>query len=284
MPSGLGARLADALRRERAAGGGFGPQAGQAAEPEPTAVGVLALDDDDGRRWLIEHQRADGRFTVVPGPVQTISATALAALALDTRPERPQARVEAARDRAVGVLPRLQARRAAPDPLVPQDPTTRGWGWTLDTAAWVEPTAWAVLALRRLRPGAATIADGLRTLADRECVGGGWNYGNRIVYDVDLVPFVQTTAAALLALQGVEPQLVDRGRRFLLARWRDEATGLSLALALAALRLTGDAPVDEIETALAASFDTTGFLGNTLTTAWAALATGPGLDRLRIPS
>jgi hypothetical protein len=280
MPSGLGARLADALRRERAGDGGFGPQAGQAAEPEPTAVGVLALDDDEGRRWLVEHQRRDGRFTVVPGAVQTTAATALAALALDTGLE---AQAEAARDRAVGVLPRLQARRAAPEPLAPQDPTARGWGWTPDTFGWVEPTAWAVLALRRLQPGAATIGDGLRALADRECVGGGWNYGNRIVYDVELVPFVQTTAAALLALQGVEPQLVDRGRRFLLARWRDEAAGLSLALALAALRLTGEAPVDEIETALAASFDTTGFLGNTLTTAWAALATGPGLERLRIP-
>jgi hypothetical protein len=147
---------------------------------------------------------------------------------------------------------------------------------------WVEPTAWAVLALRRLQPSAPSIEDGLRTLADRECDGGGWNYGNRAVYGVKLEPFVQTTAAALLALQGLSSELVERARRLLLDRWRFEAGGLSLALALAALRLTGDAPMAEIETALAESFEATAFLGNTLATAWAALATGPGLGHLRV--
>jgi hypothetical protein len=278
MPSDLHARFTAALEGLRVDGGGFGAQAGQPAEPEPTAVAVLALDDDRGRAWLIDRQHADGRFTVVPGPVESTAATALAALALAARPG-----AEDARDRAVAVLPRLQARRPVFEPLVPLDATTRGWGWTPDTAVWVEPTAWAVLALRRLQPGAPMIADGLRTLADRECTGGGWNYGNRVVYGVELEPFVQTTAAALLSLQGASAELVQRGRRLLLDRWRLEAGGLSLALALAALRLTGEAPVAEIETALVASFEATAFLGNTLATAWAALATGPGLEQLRIP-
>jgi hypothetical protein len=277
MPSDLHARLAAVLEDARTDGGGFGAQAGQAAEPEPTAVAVLALEDDLGRAWLADRQRSDGRFTVVPGPVETTSTTALAALAFDAWPG-----AEVARDRAVAVLPRLQVRRLPSEPLVPHDPTTRGWGWTPDTSAWVEPTAWAVLALRRLQPGAPTIADGLRTLADRECVGGGWNYGNRVVYGVEVEPFIQTTAAALLALQDSSPELVERGRALLLDRWRLEAGGLSLSLALAALRLTGGAPAGEIEAALAESFDATAFLGNILTTAWAALATGPGLEHLRI--
>src|SRR5213079_3148443 len=183
--------------------GGFGPRAGQAAEAEPTAVAALALDDPAGRGWLADHQHRDGRFTVVPGPVESTSATALAALALDPGP---------ARDRALAVLPRLRARRAAADRLVPHDTATRGWGWTPTTFGWVEPTAWAVLALRRLRPAAPEIADGLRVLADRECVGGGWNYGNRVVYGEALAPFVQTTAAAVLALQGAQPDLLARGR------------------------------------------------------------------------
>jgi hypothetical protein len=266
-------RLAAALREARAADGGFGTLAGQPAEGEPTAVAALALDDAAAREWLAAHQGRDGRFTVVPGAVQSTSATALAALALDPGP---------ARDRALDVLPRVQARRGAPDRLVPHDPTTRGWGWTPTTFGWVEPTAWAVLALRRLRPAAPEIADGLRVLADRECVGGGWNYGNRVVYGEELKPFAQTTASAVLALQGAEPELLARGRRVLLARVVDEQGGLSLALALAALRLTGVEPLAEIEDALAARFTATAFLGDVTAIGWATVATGPGIERLRV--
>jgi len=273
MSSALHDRLAAALRDARGPDGGFGPRAGQAAEAEPTAVAALALDDPAGRGWLADHQHRDGRFTVVPGPVESTSATALAALALDPG---------AARDRALAVLPRLRARRAAADRLVPHDTATRGWGWTPTTFGWVEPTAWAVLALRRLRPAAPEIADGLRVLADRECVGGGWNYGNRVVYGEALAPFVQTTAAAVLALQGAQPDLLARGRRILVERAIEEQGGLSLALTLAALRLTGDEPPAELEDALAARFAATAFLGDVTATAWAALATGPGLERLRV--
>ena len=127
-----------------------------------------------------------------------------------------------------------------------------------------------------------SIADGVRLLKDRECVGGGWNYGNRVVYGVDLPPYVQTTAAALLALQGSEPDVVDRGRRLLLEHWQLETGGLSLALTLAALQLTGGAPTDAIMNALEASFDATSFLGNVVAIAWATVATGPGLERLRL--
>jgi hypothetical protein len=273
MPPSLHDRLAAALRDARTQGG-FGPLAGAAPEPEPTAVATLALDDPAGREWLAANQHADGRFTVVRGPVESTAATALAALALDAG---------AARDRALDALPGLRVRRTPREALVPHDPTTRGWGWTPATSAWVEPTAWAVLALRRLRPDSPAIADGLRVLADRECVEGGWNYGNRVVYGVEIEPFVHTTATALLALQGVEPDLVARARRLLLARWPSEPGGLSLAVTLAALRLTGEAPGDEIVTALTASFDTTRFLGSVLALAWATLATGPGLERLRVP-
>ena len=142
--------------------------------------------------------------------------------------------------------------------------------------------AWAVLALRRLRPTAPTIADGLRVLADRECEGGGWNYGNRVVYDEALPPFVQTTATAVLALQGAQPDLLARGRRILLERAVDEPGGLSLALSLAALRLTGEEPAAEIEDTLAAGFAQTAFLGDVTALGWAVVATGPGLERLRL--
>jgi hypothetical protein len=151
----------------------------------------------------------------------------------------------------------------------------------------VEPTAWAVLALKRLRPDSRDlIEDGERVLADRECVGGGWNYGNRTVYGQDLAPYVQTTAVAMLALQASSrADVAGRGLRLLATRWGDERGGLSLALATAAMRIWGDAgrqDADEADAALGDLFDRSGFLDDVLALAWAAVATGPGLESLRV--
>src|SRR5205085_8929378 len=94
--------------------------------------------------------------------------------------------------------------------------------------------------LKRLRASErALVEDGERVLDERECVGGGWNYGNRTVYDEKLPPYVQTTAVALTALQRTErSDLVARGTQLLRTRWRDEPGGLTTAIALVALRLT----------------------------------------------
>ena len=94
---------------------------------------------------------------------------------------------------------------------MPFDASKHGWAWTESTFGWVDPTARAVLALRLLRPGAPAIDDGVGMLRDRETVGGGWNYGNRVVLGEDLEPYAQTTAAALVALQRADPALEQRG-------------------------------------------------------------------------
>ena len=90
--------------------------------------------------------------------------------------------------------------------------TAAGWPWTVDAHGWTEPTAWGYLALRLLRPSeSARVADALSMFAERECVGGGWNYGSRTTLGVNLHPYVQTTALALLALGGSAPELTTRG-------------------------------------------------------------------------
>ena len=93
-----------------------------------------------------------------------------------------------------------------------------------------------------LRPGAPAIDDGIGMLRDRETVGGGWNYGNRVVLGEDLEPYAQTTAAAMVALQGADAALERRA-----ASLRCDGSGarsvdgaLTVALATAALRLHGD--------------------------------------------
>jgi hypothetical protein len=90
----------------------------------------------------------------------------------------------------------------------------------------------------------------------------------------------------MLALQRIEDDaLLERGLRRLRRLWRAETDGgLSLGIATAALRSNGDPDQPMARTALADNFSRTRFLGDVIAIAWAAIATGPGLDRLTVPS
>ena len=170
---------------------------------------------------------------------------------------------------------------------MPLDITLRGWSWTPFTFGWIEPTSRNLLALQILRPSAtAEITDAVKLLADRSCVGGGWNYGNREVYDTDLDPYAQTTAIGLIGLQGSgDPKVVTDGYTVLRRLWPIEAGGLSLGLSLIAMRLAADGTDTEradIEAALSSSFDATAFLDDNVALGWATLATGDGIDVITV--
>ena len=256
---------ANLVARLRNADGGFGPRMDQPSEPEPTALAVLALGDAEGRTWLAEHQREDGSFSTVVGPYVNDSATGLGALALGPGPER---------ERALDYLESYRAARIDSTAAIPIDESAIGWAWTRGTASWVEPTARALWALRVARPSSARVEGAVDLLRDRESVGGGWNYGNRVVLGVDLPPFVQTTAISLVALSGLDRDLEARGLSTLRRLWRDEsAGGLSLATTLAAFRthdVATDAAAVRIE--LDRLIANTGLLGDGVALAWAALA------------
>ncbi len=265
--------LRDALLETRADDGGFGWSLAGEPEAEPTALAALALDDAAARDWLGAHQDEDGGFELSTGVVEQSAVTPLAALALEDGPSRRRAldHVESSRART------LEASGA--------DRGEEGWGWTPDTYAWVEPTARALLALRALRPEATEAIDEAHSvLVGREVEGGGWNYGNADVLGTDLKPYVQTSAAAVMALQGDDSGLLDRGRAYLRERATEERGGLSLAMALAALRLTGGGEPSGLLEALGEQYERTGFLGDVGSLAWAVLSTGPALERLRILS
>ena len=288
-----GETFAAQLRSARAPDGGFGPHPGLPAEPEPTALATIALDDAEGRAWLEGRQQASGAIAFDAAVVVNDSATALAAVALEDGGARARAL-----DHVEGSLARTTPSTAS----VPHDESVHGWAWTEGTFGWVEPTSRAILALRLLRPRSAAIDDGVGMLRDRESVGGGWNYGNRVVFDVDLPPYAQTTAAALIALQGADAELESRGLAVLHDLWRAERGGalsvamaaaalhdlwraerdgaLSIAMATVALRLHDDADAAEAERALARAFGA-GAPVDTVALAWAAIATGPALERLR---
>jgi len=61
------------------------------------------------------------------------------------------------------------------------------------------------------------------------------------------------------------------------------AGGPVLAISLAAFRLADRPAADEVERALDAELGRTGLLDDTVALAWAAIATGPGLDVIRRP-
>ena len=255
------ARAQALLEGLRQADGGFAPAPGGTSEPEPTALASIALDDAGARSWLEANQASDGSFTVGPPVLRNDSATALAAIALAGN----------ARDVALDYVLAHRAQPQNNDPRFPHDPDTRGWGWTSLTFGWTEPTARAVLALKLLRPDAAELQDGLRTLADRESVGGGWNYGNREVLGRDLEPFLQTTAAGLMAVQDGPEALRDHAIAVVRRLWDAERGGLSWAMSLTALHLAGVTDADRA-TQLSALVDDTDLLSDGVALAWAVMA------------
>jgi hypothetical protein len=250
--------------------GGFGPQTGEASELEPTALAALALGDRDARGWLAGEQRVDGSFAIDVGPHVNDSATGLCALALGSGAER---------ERALDHLEETQALRFDSTAGVPIDASANGWGWVSGTAAWVEPTARALWALRLARPSSRRIGDAVNQLRDRESVGGGWNYGNREVLGEELPPFAQTTAIALIGLRGLDADLEMRGLSILRRLWRVEsAGGLSLATAMAAFRIHGDnSEAELVKVSLQRLVERTGLEGDGIASAWAALAASDGL-------
>jgi hypothetical protein len=252
--------------------GGYGTVPGAPSEPEPTAMAALALGDADAANWLEERQREDGAVGIEAGSVFR-DLTSIAMLAMRS----PNA-VRAAAAHLLATYGRSEPTSEA----IPHDPTPRGWPWTNDTYGWTEPTAWGVLALRSVGDGGPRVEDGIALLRDREAIGGGWNYGNRIVLGEELPAFVQPTAVALLALQGIDDPIVDRGLAWLNRVWEIESDGLlSVAAAAAALRAHRHPSAAAAATGLRERLDSVAE-ADTIALAWASIALGDGLDRLEV--
>jgi hypothetical protein len=195
--------------------GAWGYRSGGGGATEPTALAALALAANDGpaRRvaealsWLASRQRPDGAVPVTASLSSPQWTTSLAVLGwLRCGPAAGQ-RYE--REIAAGLrwLLRSKGRRLPPNPeIFDHDTTLVGWSWTPGSHSWVEPTSYALLALRAAsREAHERSQSGIELLLNRALPEGGWNYGNRRVLGNVLRPFPAPTGTALAALAGVAP-------------------------------------------------------------------------------
>jgi hypothetical protein len=87
------------------------------------------------------------------------------------------------------------------------DVMIRGWPWSIKTHAWVEPTAYALLALRASGYGThPRAADAVRLLVDRQLADGGWNVGTTVTFGKQMWPTPEVTGLGLQALAGLVPK------------------------------------------------------------------------------
>jgi hypothetical protein len=157
--------------------------------------------------WLAGLQRPQGAVPISAEAGAPHWPTGLAALAWLRCAGEDDAVHEGPASRAVDWLFEDRGRAVAPDDAIhDHDTTLVGWPWVPGTHSWIEPTAYALLALRAAgRADHPRVREGVELILDRALPEGGWNYGNRRVLGNLLRPFPATTGAALAALAG-EPQ------------------------------------------------------------------------------
>ena len=283
--------------------GGWGAQIGLVSSTETTALATLALgrlDTPDARtsaaagvRWLADWQHDDGGWPVSTRVRESTWATPLAVIALHELGREGAAAVRGARwllrrtPRQLGLAMSLLNRFAPNTMAVRLNPELKGWAWTDDTAAFVEPTCYALLALKRLRPhlpGAAVIEridEAERMVYDRMCRDGGWNYGNSMVLGAELWPYADVTALALLALaEHREREANQRSLAALRSMLQRVDSGLALAWSILCLSAYGE-DVTPLRQRLVARYARTGFLGQTKVVALAMLALSGAAEALR---
>jgi len=239
----LRTELSAAVQRARNADGGWAYHPGKRSRIEPTCWALLALaqtnpqppDLDILDRW----PRHDSWLIDVAGAPPNHAFNAIAALTLLQSPS-----TGTLAEKIVRLLIASKGVPLPPDPAIRQDSSLQAWSWVDGTFSWVEPTAWCVLLLKqRLARGPypdalERVRVGERVLNDRACRDGGWNYGNANVYGKDLLPYVPTTALALLALHDRRNEaVVVRGLAQLERDVLSERSAVALSLALICLRV-----------------------------------------------
>jgi hypothetical protein len=246
----LGVRQ-DILRRSQNPDGGWSFYQGKQSWLEPTFYATLVLHGDPAadRAWSVlkSWQAPDGSWPPMAGASISGWGTALCLTLAEIRGDRGEYYEKGVSYllRVAGTESELWRRALARLGLF--DPgrnlSLKGWPWKEGTSSWVEPTAHTLIALKKASDRGTNakmrerIRSGEALLLDVRCKDGGWNYGSPWTLGEDQRSYPETTALALLGLQGRE----EAGSSLDLAkRWLQETPSpLARAWITIALRLHG---------------------------------------------
>lgn len=234
--------------------GPIGYGADQSACTEPTAWAALALmahgrldAAEPHLTWLLDTQLPSGAVPVRRDPPRPRWTTALASIAWTCASQMSSvyaARLQRPLDQAAAWMLECEGETTRPQPLFGHDSTLVGWPWVDGTHTWLEPTVFHVLALSaRGWSTHARVVAGKQVVMDRLLKTGGANYGNTEVFGQTLLPHVQPSGLALLALADQRPN----GRLRSTIQYLKRKTGLrttpaSLCWALMGLAAVGETP------------------------------------------
>lgn len=284
--------------------GGWGAAAGRRSSTEATALALAALrgngesPSDDrllrGALWLTERQNPDGGWRLNDVATAGSWTTALAVIALSDFPEHRKRVTDAGRWIAAqegskpGILAELILWATGKSNINRVNRDLVGWSWVPNSFSWVEPTSYALMALKKIRSALAetTAAERIRQgealIYDRMCAGGGWNYGNSKVLDYALWPYPDVTAVALIALQDRAGEAANQQSLQTLKKTAGETrSGLACAWAAICLSLYGQ-EIGVWQKRVEDSFRDTGFLGETKTLALALIALAGKANPFRV--
>jgi hypothetical protein len=265
------------------------------------SLALAALNDDTqaiairrGQDWLIQRQSEEGNWALSDSLAAPSWATAIAMLALNPWPKYHPQVVKAGKwvltqeGNRPGLLANLLLALSFQKKSVTLNEDLIGWPWMPGTFSWVEPTSYFLIALKQIRPYLTgtnvdeRIKQGESMIYDRMCNGGGWNYGNSVVYGEKLWPYADITAIALIALQNHRDAMENRISFAALQKAAKEAnSGLALSWSAICCEIYGEDP-GYLRKLLMSGFEATGFLGETKALALYILALAGGAKYFRM--
>jgi len=197
--------------------GGWSYAANQARQIEPTCFALLAMANQSdykttinaGLNCLRSFRRNDGSYRLNDGREEAVWGTALSMVVLENQPSNENG-ITTSATFLLGVRGKPGQEDPETDAAFDIDIRLVGWPWAEGTFSWVEPTAWACLALQKCGQGwHPRVQEGIRLLLNRAFDSGGTNYGNKRVLETTTEPIPGPSAVALLALQhqGDEPRV-----------------------------------------------------------------------------
>lgn len=297
-------RIITELLQNQNPNGGWGAVRGKRSNTETTSLAVMALQalageaaSDNRKRgidWLVRQQNQNHSWPLNETVKAGSWTTALAITALGDSADHSE-RVRAAARWLVeqegskpGILAEIVLWATGKSGVNKLNKDLIGWSWVPSSFSWVEPTSYALIALKKQRAGlvGTNVDERIRQadamIYDRMCTGGGWNYGNSKVLDYALWPYPDITALALIAMQDHAREKANQESLQILSKIaRETGSGFALCWAAICLNLYGR-DNSELLKPIDKRFTATAFLGETKTLALAVIALGAKANPFRI--